>query len=104
MKISDLRQDLRPNEAGIEMHRMATHLYPICRSLTGDGVRATLESVGNAVPLEIHEVPSGTQVFDWTIPKEWNVRDAYVKDGLGRRVIDFRASNLHLLNYSVPIH
>jgi aminopeptidase-like protein len=90
-------------DIGSELHRFATELYPICRSITGDGIRRTLEMIGNKIPLQISEVPSGTQVFDWTVPKEWNVRDAYIKDAAGRRVVDFRQSNLHVMNYSVPV-
>jgi aminopeptidase-like protein len=88
---------------GAEMHRFISHLYPICRSITGEGLRQTLGVVGSLVPLTIREVPTGTQVFDWTIPKEWNIRDAYAKNSRGERVIDFRRSNLHVVNYSVPI-
>ncbi|MGI5284688.1 DUF4910 domain-containing protein [Nonomuraea polychroma] len=88
---------------GPELHALVERLYPICRSITGDGVRATLEIIGEHVPLKITEVPTGTQVLDWTVPKEWNIRDAYVKDATGRRVIDFRESNLHVVGYSVPV-
>jgi aminopeptidase-like protein len=88
--------------AGEELHDLVAELYPLCRSITGDGVRATLEIVGREIDLEVHEVPSGTQVFDWTVPREWNVHDAWVKDPSGRKVIDFQASNLHLVSYSVP--
>lgn len=88
---------------GAEMYRLIEHLYPICRSITGDGVRKTLHILQQYIPLEVQEVPTGKQVFDWTIPKEWNVRDAYVKNDRGEKVIDFQASNLHLLNYSIPI-
>lgn len=88
---------------GAELHRLIADLYPICRSITGDGFRETLRRLGRFVPLTVHEVPTGTTVFDWIVPKEWNIRDAYVKDGTGRRVIDFRQSNLHVVNYSVPI-
>ncbi|EKQ67876.1 hypothetical protein OsccyDRAFT_4170 [Leptolyngbyaceae cyanobacterium JSC-12] len=87
-----------------KMYHLISELYPICRSITGNGVRKTLHILQQYISLEMHEVPTGTQVFDWTVPKEWNVRDAYVKNSLGERVIDFQASNLHLLNYSVPIH
>ena len=91
-------------EVGAQMHGLIGELYPICRSITGDGVRQTLREVGRRIPLKVHEVPTGTRVFDWTVPKEWNVRDAYVADPDGRKVIDFRDSNLHVLNYSVPVH
>jgi aminopeptidase-like protein len=85
------------------MYGLISELYPICRSITGNGVRETLARLRRFIPLEVHEVPSGTKVFDWTVPPEWNVRDAYVKNSQGQRVIDFRKSNLHVLNYSVPI-
>jgi aminopeptidase-like protein len=91
-----------PRELGEEMYEFVSELFPICRSITGDGLRETLRRVGDHVPLEIREVPSGTQVFDWTVPREWNIREAYVKDAGGRRVIDFKANNLHVVNYSVP--
>jgi aminopeptidase-like protein len=77
-------------------------LYPICRSITGDGVRETLRALSRILPLTTYEVPTGTQVFDWQVPKEWNIRDAYVKNSRGERVIDFRASNLHVVSYSTP--
>jgi aminopeptidase-like protein len=93
-----------PRQLGLELHRLMSDLYPICRSITGDGVRKTLHILQQYIPLEIHEVPTGTKVFDWTVPKEWNIRDAYVKNDRGEKVIDFQASNLHLLNYSTPIH
>ncbi len=89
--------------AGARMHRLAAELYPICRSITGDGIRQTLRRLQEHIPLEVFEVPSGTQVFDWTVPKEWNIRDAYIKGPDGRRVVDFRESSLHVLNYSVPV-
>lgn len=85
------------------MYELVSDLYPICRSITGDGVRDTLRHVASHVPLEVHEVPSGAQVFDWTIPLEWNIRDAYVKNARGDKVIDFNDSNLHVLNYSAPV-
>jgi aminopeptidase-like protein len=90
-------------ETGRAMVALVTELYPICRSITGDGVRATLDIVSRHAPLETREVPSGTPVLDWTIPKEWNVRDAWIENAAGERVVDFRASNLHVVSYSVPI-
>ncbi len=104
MRIDEVVETLDPAAAGGDMHALAAELYPICRSITGDGVRRTLEILGRHVPLEVREVPSGTPVLDWTVPREWNVRDAYVKGPDGRKVIDFRRSNVHLVSYSVPIH
>jgi hypothetical protein len=80
-----------------------SELYPICRSVTGDGLRETLSRIENHIPLKVREVPTGTQVFDWTIPKEWNIRDAYVRNSRGDRVIDYKRINLHVVNYSVPV-
>ena len=88
---------------GTDMYDLITELYPICRSITGDGVRETLEILRKRIALDVHDVPSGTTVFDWTVPKEWNVRDAYVAAADGRRVIDFKRSNLHVVGYSVPV-
>jgi aminopeptidase-like protein len=89
---------------GEEMYRLVTELFPICRSITGKGVRETLALVQKHVPVDIHQVPSGTRVFDWIVPKEWNIREAWVKDPAGKKIIDFRNSNLHVLNYSAPVH
>ena len=88
---------------GASIYDLAARLYPICRSITGDGVRASLEILARCIPLTVHELATGTQVFDWSIPREWNIRDAYVKDPSGRKVIDFQKSNLHVVNYSVPV-
>ena len=88
---------------GREMHRLIAELYPICRSITGDGVRQTLGILGRQAPIEVHEVPSGTPVLDWVVPPEWNIRDAWVANEDGERVIDFRAHNLHVVSYSVPV-
>lgn len=89
---------------GQAMLAFVRRLFPLNRSLTGDGVRETLRMVAEHIPLVIHEVPTGTQAFDWTVPDEWNVRDAYIKDAEGRRVVDFRAHNLHVVGYSRPVH
>lgn len=88
---------------GREMYQLIERLYPICRSITGDGLRRTLRMITEIIPVRIHEVPTGTEVFDWVIPNEWNIRDAFVKNSAGHRVIDFKKSNLHVVNYSVPV-
>ena len=88
---------------GRQLHAFAAELYPICRSITGDGIRRTLAMIQDRIPLQISEVPTGTSVFDWTVPKEWNIRDAYIKDSRGQRVVDFQRHNLHIVNYSVPV-
>lgn len=90
-------------EIGRGLHRFASDLYPICRSITGDGLRQTLSAIQRRISLQISEVPTGTVVFDWTVPKEWNIRDAYIKDARGERVVDFQQNNLHVLNYSSPV-
>lgn len=88
---------------GNAMWQLMERLFPICRSITGNGVRETLAILSEQIPLTLHEVPSGTQVFDWAVPKEWNIRDAYVANENGERVIDFQQSNLHVVGYSIPV-
>ena len=88
---------------GLGMYDLVAQLFPICRSITGDGVRRTLEIIKAHIPLETYEVPTGTKAFDWTVPKEWNIRDAYVLDPRGEKVIDFQRNNLHVLGYSTPV-
>jgi aminopeptidase-like protein len=90
--------------AGEEMYRFIERAYPLCRSITGDGVRHTLAMIRERIPLEVSEVPSGTPVFDWTVPREWNIRDAWIKGPSGEKIVDFREHNLHVLSYSVPVH
>lgn len=89
--------------AGEAMYALVAELFPLCRSITGDGLRHTLRRLQQDVPLELVEVPSGTQVFDWTVPREWNIRDAFIANARGERVVDFRQSSLHVVNYSVPV-
>jgi aminopeptidase-like protein len=90
-------------ELGGALFELVRELFPICRSITGNGVRDTLRILQRYAPIEVREVPSGTPVLDWVVPKEWNIRDAWIKDDGGRRVVDFQASNLHVVNYSVPV-
>jgi aminopeptidase-like protein len=90
------------DDAGRRMHELMAVLFPVCRSITGNGVRETLRIVGERLPLDVREVPSGTQVLDWTVPDEWNIHDAYVARD-GERVVDFRSSNLHVVSYSEPV-
>jgi aminopeptidase-like protein len=93
----------RDRELGDEAYELMRQLFPLCRSLTGAGVRETLAVLQDHLPLSVTEVPSGAQVFDWTIPDEWTIRDAYVARSDGTRVIDFRTSNLHVVSYSEPV-
>jgi aminopeptidase-like protein len=95
---------LQESDTAKEIFNLIERLYPICRSITGDGVRQTLRILQEYIPLTIREVPSGTRVFDWSVPKEWNIKDAYIKNSKGEKLVDFQKSNLHVLNYSLPIH
>jgi aminopeptidase-like protein len=88
---------------GEDIFALVSEIYPICRSITGCGVRETLRSISAHIELQVHEVPTGTQVFDWVIPREWNIRDAYIKNGRGEKVLDFAWSNLHVMSYSLPV-
>ncbi len=90
-------------DIGERLHALIARLYPICRSLTGDGVRQTLRILQEYLPLEVHEVPTGTPAFDWTVPPEWQIDDASIEDAHGVRLVDFRRSNLHVVNYSVGV-
>jgi aminopeptidase-like protein len=88
---------------GERMYALVEALYPICRSITGNGVRQSLALIGKHIPIKVTEVSSGTKVFDWVVPREWNITDAYIANASGERVHEFRDSNLHVLNYSVPV-
>ncbi len=88
---------------GNNMYDLLKRLFPICRSITGDGVRKTLKIIQEYIPIELYEVPTGKKVFDWVIPKEWNINDAYVMNEEGIKVIDFKKNNLHIVGYSVPV-
>ena len=91
------------SSSGRSIYELASRLFPICRSLTGDGVRETLAIVGEHLPLKIHKIQTGTQLFDWQAPQEWLIRDAYIMDSAGRRVVDFAKHNLHVVNFSTPV-
>src|SRR5262245_51031176 len=104
MKVQrSIGEELITERIGEEIYDLAARLYPICRSITGDGVRETLRLLGAEAGLDVHEVPTGTAAFDWTVPREWNIRDAYIKDSSGRKILDFADSNLHVMSYSVPV-
>ncbi len=105
--MSTVRQALTAldrDAAGRSMMDLAGELYLIPRSLTGDGVRETLERINRRIPLDVHELPTGTPVLDWTVPKEWNPREAWIRDPAGRKVVDFADHSLHLVGYSAPVH
>jgi aminopeptidase-like protein len=98
------KTELELNKAGAEMYELIAELYPFCRSITGNGVRQTLNSLQKHIPLVLNEVPSGTKAFDWEVPREWNISDAYIKNSKGEKIISFSNSNLHVLNYSIPVN
>lgn len=104
MNIADLEKSLSSDSLKNEMAGLMARLYPICRSITGKGFRESLNIIDDYVSLSVVEVPTGTDVYDWKVPKEWNIKDAYVKNSKGKRVIDFQKSNLHVVGYSVPVH
>ena len=91
-------------ELGNEIYQLIEKLFPLCRSITGNGVRSTLKILQEHIPLDIIEVPTGTCVFDWEVPKEWNIRDAYIKNAEGQKIVDFKKNNLHVVSYSLPIN
>jgi aminopeptidase-like protein len=103
MEILKKFDELDSAKVGQDLHAFATELFPICRSITGNGIRQTLAMIQKQIPLQMSEVPSGTAVFDWTVPKEWNIRDAYIRIPGGERVVDFQKSSLHVMNYSKPV-
>jgi aminopeptidase-like protein len=101
--IWNLQEQLDLDEIGAEMYELIRALYPLCRSITGEGLRETLRTIDRVAALDIREVPSGTRAFDWIVPKEWNIKAAYIDDLQGRRLIDFKNSNLHAMGYSTPV-
>lgn len=101
--MNDERNQFVTEDIGETLYAFASELYPICRSITGHGVRKTLDAISRRIDLEIHEVPTGTAVFDWVIPSEWNIREAYIKNERGEKIVDFVQSNLHVMSYSAPV-
>ncbi len=100
---SSWARQLDDSAIGEDVFALAAEIYPICRSITGNGVRETLALLARHIEISVHEVPTGAQVFDWTIPREWNIRDAYIKNARGVKLVDFFQSNLHVMGYSVPV-
>lgn len=93
-----------PNSThGTQIFELATRLFPLCRSLAGDGVQATLEIINEYLPLQIHAIPTGTQIYDWKAPHEWTVHDAFIRDDAGNKIVDFKHNNLHVVNFSLPV-
>lgn len=105
MNSKELKQIIEKSEIiSDEMFQLMEKLFPICRSITGNGVRQTFEILKNEIPIQTHEIPTGEKVFDWTIPKEWNINNAYIINPDGKKIVDFKESNLHVVNYSIPIN
>ncbi|MDC0253278.1 DUF4910 domain-containing protein [Bacteriovoracales bacterium] len=105
MEENNSLNDMISPDWGSQMHLFASKMFPICRSLTGNGVRETLKIIKGLIPeLKIHEVPTGTKVFDWEVPNEWNIRDAYILNSNGKKIVDFKKNNLHVMSYSTPIN
>jgi aminopeptidase-like protein len=103
-RIANLKDSLNRAALGSEVYDRIRRLYPICRSITGNGVRETLRILNEEIDIRVDEIPTGARAFDWVIPKEWNIKDAYIKSSDGTRVVDFQHSNLHVVNYSIPVH
>ena len=103
IEATSMAPSIEDDTIGKDIYALAAEIFPICRSITGDGVRRTLDVLAQHIPIQRHELPTGTPVFDWTVPNEWNISDAYIKNSQGERVVDFQRSNLHVVNYSAPV-
>jgi len=103
VKVLSLSPSIKGDPIGKDIYGLAAEIFPICRSITGDGVRRTIDVLAQHIPIERHELPTGTSVLDWKVPKEWIITDAYIKNSQGDRVVDFHRSNLHVVNYSPPV-
>src|SRR5262245_3953813 len=101
--MADLRAGLDARHAGAEMHALMARLRPVRASITGAGIREVFSVLGETIPLTLTRVPTGARVFDWTVPREWNLRDAYIVDPHGQKVVDIADSPLHVVNYSTPV-
>jgi aminopeptidase-like protein len=104
MNLSEKIKLIDSNKKGKDIFNLIEKMYPICRSITGNGVRETLSIISKIIPVNIHEIPSKTKILDWEVPLEWNIKDAWIKNEKGEKIIDFKNSNLHVLNYSIPIN
>jgi aminopeptidase-like protein len=101
--MTDLRSGLDARHAGAEMHALMARLRPVRSSITGDGIREVFRVLGESIPLTVTRVPTGARVLDWTVPREWTLRDAYIADARGRKVVDIADSPLHVVSYSTPV-
>ena len=102
-KWTNVAADISVDEIGESCYSLIKRLYPLCRSITGEGTRETLEILGEHIDLDIKGIATGTPVFDWTVPKEWNIRKATIETLSGEKIVDFENSNLHVVSYSVPV-
>ena len=103
IEAASLGPSIENDAIGEDIYALAAKIFPICRSITGDGVRRTIDVLAQHIPIHRHELPTGTPVLDWMVPKEWSITDAYIKNSQGERVVDFQRSNLHVVNYSAPV-
>jgi aminopeptidase-like protein len=104
MRFDINQHDFQAHTPGDGLHRFIEELYPICRSITGQGIRDTLAIIKDKIPLTVHQVPTGQHVFDWQIPKEWNIKRACIYNSKSEKVIDFADNNLHVVSYSQPVN
>jgi aminopeptidase-like protein len=102
--VERLFQDFDLKAAGQQMHGFIRAVQPHCRSITGQGLRDSLMAIGERIPLDLREIPTGSRILDWEVPREWNIRDAWIRDPSGRKIVEFRHSTLHVMGYSVPVH
>jgi aminopeptidase-like protein len=104
LKVAAISAALAADNLGKVIFDRAADIFPLCRSIIGPGVRETLQQLGQTIPLTVKSIPSGTKLYDWTVPDEWTFRDAYIADMAGNRLIDARNNNLHIMSYSTPVN